>query len=52
MSLRGSLLATYKNQAAEVVGEQMADMIKMLATFEVTEVRPLVDFGQGWKKSI
>jgi hypothetical protein len=27
-------------------------MIKVLATFEVTEVRPLLDFGQGWEKSI
>jgi hypothetical protein len=25
----------------------LADMIKVLAIFEVTEVRPLIDFGQG-----
>jgi len=24
-------------------------MITVLATFEVTEVRSLVDFGQGWE---
>jgi len=29
------------------VGEQAAGMIAVLATFEVTEVRPLIDFGQG-----
>jgi hypothetical protein len=44
-------LDTYKSQAAEIVGEKAANMIKVLATFEVTEVRPLVDFGQGWEKS-
>lgn len=48
----GSQFDTYKSKMAEVVGKQAADMIKVLATFEVTEVRPLVDFGQGWDKSI
>jgi hypothetical protein len=47
----GPQLDTYKSQMAKIVGEQTADMIKVLATFEVTEVRPLVDFGQGWEKS-
>jgi hypothetical protein len=27
-------------------------MIKVMVTFEVTEVRPLIDFGQGWEGSI
>ena len=48
----GPQIDTYKSQMAKVVGEQAADMIKVLATFEVTEVRPLIDFGQGWEKSI
>ncbi len=48
----GSQFDTYKSQMAKVVGEQAASMIKVLATFEVTEVRLLVDFGQGWEKSI
>jgi len=48
----GPKLETYKRQAAEIVGKEAAEMIKTLATFEVTEVRPLVDFGQGWEKSI
>jgi hypothetical protein len=48
----GSQLDMYKSQVAKIVGEQAADMIKVLATFEVTEVRPLIDFGQGWDKSI
>jgi hypothetical protein len=48
----GPKFDTYKSQMAKVVGEQAADMIKVLATFEVTEVRPLIDFGQGWEESI
>jgi hypothetical protein len=48
----GPRIDTYKSQMAKVVGEQAADMIKVLATFEVTEVRPLIDFGQGWEKSV
>jgi hypothetical protein len=48
----GPKFDTYKSQMAKVVGEQAADMIKVLATFEVTEVRPLIDLGQGWEKSI
>ncbi|MDD1753157.1 MAG: pyridoxamine 5'-phosphate oxidase family protein [Methanotrichaceae archaeon] len=48
----GPQIDTYKSQAARIVGKQAVDMIKVLATFEVTEVRPLVDFGQGWEKSI
>ena len=48
----GPQLDMYKSQMAKVVGEQAAEMVKVLATFEVTEVRPLLDFGQGWEKSI
>ncbi|MDD1753318.1 MAG: hypothetical protein LUQ38_09565 [Methanotrichaceae archaeon] len=48
----GPKLDTYKSQAAKIIGEQAADMMKVLATFEVTEVRPLVDFGQGLEKPI
>jgi hypothetical protein len=48
----GLKLDTYKSQMAKIVGEQAAEMIAVLATFEVTEVRPLIDFGQGWEKAI
>jgi hypothetical protein len=48
----GPKLEGYKSQMAMIVGEQAARMIAVLATFEVTEVRPLIDFGQGWEKSI
>jgi len=48
----GPQFDTYKSQMAKVVGEQAANMIKVLVTFDVSEVRPLVDFGQGWERSI
>jgi hypothetical protein len=48
----GPKLAEYKSQMAKVVGEQAAEMIAALGTFEVTEVRPLIDFGQGWETAV
>ena len=48
----GPRLDGYKREAAKIVGEEAAGMIAVLATFEVTEVRPLIDFGQGWEKGI
>jgi hypothetical protein len=48
----GPKLEACKSQMARIVGKPAADMIAVLATFEVTEVRPLIDFGQGWEKTI
>lgn len=48
----GPQFEEYKIEAAKIVGEQAVQMMKVLVTFEVTEVRPLIDFGQGWEKSI
>jgi len=48
----GELLDMIRTQAANFVGEEGAKMIYAALTFEVYEVRPLVDFGQGWEKSI
>jgi hypothetical protein len=48
----GPKLDAYKSQAAKIIGEQAASMVKVLAIFDVTEIRPLIDFGQGWDKSI
>ena len=48
----GPGLDEYRVQAAKIVGKEAADMVTVLATFAVTEVRPLIDFGQGWEKSI
>jgi len=48
----GPKLEVYKSQAAKIIGEQAASMVKVLATFDVTELRLIIDFGQGWEKSI
>jgi hypothetical protein len=48
----GPQLENYKNQIAQAIGEEAAKMIYATVTFEVTEVRPLMDIGQGWEKSI
>ncbi len=48
----GPKLDTFKIETAKIIGEQAADMIEVQVTFEVTEVRPLIDFGQGWEASI
>lgn len=48
----GPRLEGYKREAAKMVGEEAVEMIAVLATFEVEEVRPLIDFGQGWERGI
>lgn len=48
----GEKLDHIKTKIAEKAGEGAAQMIKAAATFEVGEIRPLADFGQGWEKSI
>ena len=48
----GPKLEAYKREAAKIVGQEAAGMIAVLATFEVEEIRPLIDFGQGWEKGI
>jgi hypothetical protein len=48
----GPVLDTFKAQMAKVAGEEAAKMIYAAVSFEVTEVRPLIDMGQGWEKSV
>jgi len=48
----GPKLDDYKAQVAKAIGPDAAKMMQAAVTFEVTEVRPLVDMGQGWEKSI
>jgi hypothetical protein len=48
----GPRLEAYKKEAAKIVGQEAVGMIAVLATFGVEEVRPLIDFGQGWEKGI
>jgi len=48
----GPVLDTFKAQMAKVAGEAATKMIYAAVSFEVTEVRPLIDMGQGWEKSV
>jgi len=48
----GPVLDTFKAQMAKVAGEEAAKMIYATVNFAVTEVRPLIDMGQGWEKSV
>jgi hypothetical protein len=51
-STSGEMLEMIKINIAKIAGEEAAKMIQVALTFEIYEVRPLIDFGQGWEKSI
>jgi len=42
----------FKAQVVKVAGEAAAKLIHAAVTFEIYEVKPLADFGQGWEQSI
>lgn len=48
----GEKLDGIKAQLAKIGGEKAANMINAAVVFEVQEIRPIVDFGQGWEKSV
>ena len=48
----GPVLDNFKAQMAKVAGEEAAKMIHAAVSFVVTEVRPIIDMGQGWEKSV
>jgi len=48
----GETLDQIKAQIAQRAGEAAARIIYAAVTFEVDEIRPFADFGQGWEKSI
>jgi hypothetical protein len=48
----GETIDMIKSQAAKFVGEEAAKMMYAAMTFDVVDVRPVIDIGQGWKKSI
>jgi hypothetical protein len=52
LSTSGEKLEKMKAKIAAHAGEAAAKMIHAALTFEVQEIRPLADFGQGWEKSI
>ncbi|MGA2934185.1 MAG: pyridoxamine 5'-phosphate oxidase family protein [Methanomicrobiales archaeon] len=48
----GPVLDAFKAQMAKVTGVEATKMIHAAVSFLVTEVRPLIDMGQGWEKSV
>ena len=48
----GKKLDMLKAQIAEKAGAAAAKMMHAAITFEIEELRPVADFGQGWEKSI
>lgn len=48
----GRALDAIRGQIAKVAGEQAAQMISAAVIFEITEIRPIMDMGQGWERSI
>jgi hypothetical protein len=48
----GENLERARVQAAKAAGEEAAKALHAVVTFAVEEVRPIVDSGQGWEKSI
>jgi hypothetical protein len=52
LATSGPQLEAFKNQMAQVAGKEAADMVHAMVIFEIREIRPLIDMGQGWEKSI
>jgi hypothetical protein len=48
----GPVLDTFRANMAKVAGEEAAKMIYATVSFAITEIRPLIDMGQGWEKSV
>ena len=48
----GKKLDMLKAQIAEKAGTSAAKMMHAAITFQIDELRPIADFGQGWEKSI
>jgi hypothetical protein len=48
----GKRLEEVKADVTERLGENAAKIIKAAVTFDVQEIRPVADFGQGWERSI
>jgi hypothetical protein len=48
----GEKLDGIRKVLTEKAGEKAAQAVQAAVTFQVYEVRPLADFGQGWQRSI
>jgi hypothetical protein len=48
----GKKLEMMKKNIARILGEEAAETFHAAITFNIQDVRPLVDTGQGWERSI
>ncbi len=48
----GEKLEMARAQVGQMAGEEPAKMVHAAVTFEVEDIRPLVDLGQGWAQAI
>ena len=48
----GEAIDAMRREISKAIGEAAAGMLRASVTFEVEEVRPIVDMGQGWVRSI
>jgi hypothetical protein len=48
----GEQFETMRERVGQMAGAEPAKMVHAAVTFEVQEIRPLVDFGQGWSQAI
>ncbi len=52
LATSGPLLDGLKSHLARVAGEAAANMMDAAVKFEIIEIRPLIDMGQGWEQSV
>ena len=50
--ISGEQLEMMRERVGQMPGAEPAKMVHAAVTFEVQEIRPLVDFGQGWSQAI
>ncbi len=48
----GAKMDMMRKGIAQVLGEEIAKTFHATITFEIQNIRPIVDMGQGWEKSI
>jgi hypothetical protein len=48
----GEKLEKMRAQISKVAGETTAKTVHAAVTFGIDEVRPIIDFGQDWEKSV
>ncbi len=48
----GEKVKMMRDQVGQMAGAEPAKMVHAAVTFEVLDIRPLVDFGQGWSQAI